>query len=420
MGTKAILCYDFFVYGGGKMRLKKHHPTLLTASAFLLGFLLTAFAANQWKGKIEKEDSTTVIRNPKEPLYGELVLDLEQDLSIGREDDENYAFYRSVTCDLDSQENIYVLDFDQCRIQQYDREGKYVKTIGRKGQGPGEMENPSRIFIDSKDNIYISQMRQFKVFRTDGGFIKSVVLRSSLSDFFITCQGAFFALSFQMEEKTRTYAVSEYDAEGNFIKTLASYPDEGYMATRKAGGGMVAFGFSHEYNNRIYFCPVGPESFCYGHSSLYKVFVADAKGRVRFVIRKDDDPQPVSGKERKAIIDRYAKSSMVTSGQLSRGEIERGVSFPKHKPFFNFLLADDKERIYVKRLTSSAADKEPAKEYTFDVFSREGHCLYRIKMPFVPRLIRNGRLYQIKMDEEAGLAKILRYKIRSWTQLKEE
>jgi hypothetical protein len=410
----------FLFHGGGKMGLKKSRTKLLVAPVFLLGFLFTAFTADQWKGKIEKEGGVTVIRNPKEPLHGELVLDLEQDLSIGREDDENYAFYKHITCALDSQENIYVLDFDQCRIQQYDREGKYVKTIGRKGQGPGEMENPSRIFIDPQDNIYVKQARQFKVFRTDGGFVKSIALRSSISDFFITRQGIFFALFFQIDEKTRANAVAEYDAEGNLVKTLASYADEGFMATRKAGESMVTFGFSHEYNNSIYFCPVGPESFCYGYSSEYKIFFVDAKGNVKFIIKKDDDPQPISGKEKGAIIDRYAKSTMVTSGQVSRGEIERGLFFPKHKPFFNQFLADDKERIYVKRLTSSVLDKEPPKEYTFDVFSREGRCLYRTKMPFIPRIIRNGHLYQVKMDEEAGLTKILRYKIRNWTELKEE
>ncbi len=414
---------SFLFNDGGKMRLKKHQTKLLTVLVFLLGFLLTAFTAGQWKGKIEKEDGMTVIRNPKEPLYGELVLDLEQDLNIGREDDENYAFYKSATCALDSQENIYVLDFDQCRIQQYDREGKFVKAIGRKGQGPGEIESPFQIFIDHQENIYIFQERQFKVFRTDGGFVKSIALRNFLSDFFITRQGTFFALFLQVDEKTRANAVAEFDAEGNLINTLASYPNEAFVTSpRKAGEGMViaSFFFSHEYNNEICFCPVGPVSFCYGHSSEYKIFVVDAEGKVKFIIKKDDEPQPISGKEKRAIIDRHAKSRRAIIGKISRGEIERGLFFPKNKPFFNQLLADDKERIYVKRLTSSALDKEPPKEYTFDIFSREGRCLHRAKMPFIPLLIRNGHLYQIKMDEEAGLTKILRYKIRNWAELKEE
>lgn len=39
----------------------------------------------QWKGKIEYEDGVKVIVNPNEPLYGEIELDLEEDLIIGNE-----------------------------------------------------------------------------------------------------------------------------------------------------------------------------------------------------------------------------------------------------------------------------------------------------------------------------------------------
>lgn len=47
----------------------------------------------QWKGTIEKEDGVKVIKNPNEPLFREITFDLEEDLSIGNEEDENYIFY---------------------------------------------------------------------------------------------------------------------------------------------------------------------------------------------------------------------------------------------------------------------------------------------------------------------------------------
>ncbi len=43
----------------------------------------------QWKGKIEYENGVKVIKNPNEPLYGEITFELEEDLSIGNEEDEN-------------------------------------------------------------------------------------------------------------------------------------------------------------------------------------------------------------------------------------------------------------------------------------------------------------------------------------------
>ena len=61
----------------------------------LFFLLLLGFSINQkpqWKGKIEEENGVKVIKNPKEPLYGEITVELEEDLSIGNEEDENYAF----------------------------------------------------------------------------------------------------------------------------------------------------------------------------------------------------------------------------------------------------------------------------------------------------------------------------------------
>jgi len=47
----------------------------------------------EWRGTIEEENGVTVVKNPNKPLYGKLVFDLEEDLSIGREDDDNYMFF---------------------------------------------------------------------------------------------------------------------------------------------------------------------------------------------------------------------------------------------------------------------------------------------------------------------------------------
>jgi hypothetical protein len=40
----------------------------------------------QWKGTIEQEGGIKVIKNPEESLYGEITFELEEDLTIGREE----------------------------------------------------------------------------------------------------------------------------------------------------------------------------------------------------------------------------------------------------------------------------------------------------------------------------------------------
>ena len=75
---------------------------------FVSTFMLFASYRNQppqWKGTIEEENGVKVIKNPNEPLYGEIEFELEEDLSIGNEEDENCAFYRGVRFDVDSEGN---------------------------------------------------------------------------------------------------------------------------------------------------------------------------------------------------------------------------------------------------------------------------------------------------------------------------
>ena len=75
----------------------------------------------EWQGTIEEVDGVTVIKNPKAPMYEELILDIEEDLCIGREDDENYQFYRASALAVDNEDNIYVADAGNSRIQKFNK-----------------------------------------------------------------------------------------------------------------------------------------------------------------------------------------------------------------------------------------------------------------------------------------------------------
>jgi hypothetical protein len=99
---------------------------------------------SQWKGKIDTVNGLKVIRNPNAPLSGDLKLDLKEDLQIGKEDVENYIFERILSVKAAEDGSIYVLDYKAGNIRKYDRNGVYLQTIGKKGQGPGEFpsENP--------------------------------------------------------------------------------------------------------------------------------------------------------------------------------------------------------------------------------------------------------------------------------------
>ena len=67
--------------------LKWIASTIMIISVFIMTYSCDK-QSNEWKGTFEEVDGVTVIRNPKEPRYTADVLNLKEDLVLGREEKE--------------------------------------------------------------------------------------------------------------------------------------------------------------------------------------------------------------------------------------------------------------------------------------------------------------------------------------------
>ena len=81
----------------------------------IVSVLFVSFSTSQenpqWNGKIEYEDGIEVIKNPKQPMYGEDVFRIDEDLSIGVAEGKNeYVFFHLSYLAVDDQETIYAMD----------------------------------------------------------------------------------------------------------------------------------------------------------------------------------------------------------------------------------------------------------------------------------------------------------------------
>ena len=114
-----------------------------------------------WKAKIETVNGVRTVNNPETPRYGTFAFDLVEDLAIGDEKNEDYFFPGGATVSIDDHGAFYVCDYGNRRVQVYGRDGKFVRTLGRVGQGPGEYAFPSSVHVDADGNVYIANSDRY-------------------------------------------------------------------------------------------------------------------------------------------------------------------------------------------------------------------------------------------------------------------
>lgn len=111
-----------------------------------------------------------VIINPKEPLYGEYVFKIEEDLVIGvKEGKKEYMFSRLWYLAVDDEENIYAMDQGETHVKVYTKNGTFLRAIGEKGEGPSELLNPNRIFITGDNQLVIEDFIRNLTYYSLGG-----------------------------------------------------------------------------------------------------------------------------------------------------------------------------------------------------------------------------------------------------------
>ena len=154
-------------------------------SLFVIAILALFLTAAPEPQKTETVDGVRIVHNVKGGLWGkEPKVGLELVRKIGDIDteDEHLAFNYPSDVAVDKDGNIYVLDSANTRIQKFGPDGKFLATIGRKGQGPGEFLMPDAIGFDKDGNLVVADSPQARIHVIVGGGrdARSVVVKEEM------------------------------------------------------------------------------------------------------------------------------------------------------------------------------------------------------------------------------------------------
>ncbi len=337
----------------------------------------------EWRGTIEEVDGVTVVRNPKEPMYGQEIFSLEEELSIGVEEGaEEYMFVDAREVVVDNKERIFVSDRRGFHIKVFDKFGKYVKTIGRKGQGPGEFSQISSIQITPRNELMVYERMGFKLtfFSLDGDYIRTVLLKG-IQAFWVreNSKGNYFesSVEFQGQYNTNTFRVAtevkEYGSDFEFIKTIAK--DKFRNANVPLRHDMLARFPSFD----LLIC---------GYKDSYELHFINLEGVIVRKVLKDHSSIEISDEEK-------IKRKLPESSEL-----------PKHFPAFQDFSVDEEGRIYVQ-LFERQMDND---KFYYDVFDPESRYIAKIRLNALPQYWKNNKMYSIEKDEK-GFQLVKRYKV---------
>ena len=319
---------------------------------------------------------------------------------------------------FDSLGNVYIVDSQAKNIKKFDAAGKFIKAIGRQGQGPGEFAYPYLGAVTQDRLIVWDFMSQrFPLFSLDGEFIKAVQHSrengspkgmKALPDGNIVLE--LEKTNFQDFNKPQDCLIWIYSPEMMPVKILYTHPvlRNKYMRIENSltnipqpfspsvhwevlAGGNLVIGFSDKYELEIY----SPGS---GKTALFT---------------RPFEPVKVTDEDKKAFFDGMSYSR---GGTVSRGapdHIVKNTEFPRNKPAFDRVLTDPEGNILLHLPRASKEDESRL----FDAFAPDGKFIATVRIEgdapsfFSLFLDVNARAFWCPKAADDGTYRVVKYKI---------
>lgn len=372
---------------------------------FLIFFSCGKKEENGYPIKIKKVDNVIYIDNPGYPKNLTKEFNLKEELSIGNETDDNYLFLKVRKLFVDDQGNIFVLDSGRCLVQIFDENGRYIRSIGRKGKGPGEFLRPYDLIVDIKKIIHIldGKNRKISCYHLNGTFISDLRLKDgSPSSFFLDPKGFYF-VKYSItgntgEEKNK---IVKYTLNGNRLLQSKEFLESKREIYRKGG---FVLTFKAHFDLKGYFAYDQKESFYYGSSDRYEIILFNTNFEKLKIIRKRDHKRiKVTREEIKDVKEGFKENLKRRGIFFDFGTLK----FPEYREIFSGIWLDDRNRILIN--TTTKEDKAH-----IDIYNSEGIYLEKMVINKPPEEIplawvfycpvfKDGFIYSVVRNKEEAL-----------------
>lgn len=295
---------------------------------------------------------------------------------IGGAPDGPLAFDQVIDLKAGGGGTLVLLDRRQAQVRFYDTTGRHVRSVGRRGAGPGEFRSPTALAVAPNKTVLVHDLAtaRFTILRADGTVERTIpVVRQPRLAFNIVFDGSFdrtgrLYMSNGVPPKERNAAVPELFGDSALV-TERWRPDLSRSDTLTMCGAPPAITRDPSY------APLraGSNTLIRRESGRCSTVLA----RVHLVAAAQRIPDPV----------RTASMKLVPE--------EFRIRIPCDYPAFRSLRVDDANRLWVERDVTSGK--------RFDVFASDGKALGTALAPAAldtsrPFVIAGTSLYGFVLD----------------------
>lgn len=325
---------------------------------------------------------------------------LRETVRIGSGDEGPTSFSWIKGVATDSLDRIFIYEHSTQDIRVFSRDGQYLKTIGRRGRGPGELANAEGIVVAPDGALWIRDAGngRFSRLTIDGAYL------DVRPNFFCTSQGTWMPVlapdgivdeDCVVVPNGVEYRVFKYRTDRVAIDTLGVRPECGTRALAESAVWIT----KHQNGTTYRQIPFAPRAhhavaadgavWCVPNSAAYELTRLTLAGDTVRVARSVV-AVPVTAPERDSII-ADIESSGPTGVDFSR--------IPTQKPAITRLTMDDAGRLWVRRDVG-------VHDLLFDLIRADGTLEATVSLSGVrtntwsPFVVRGDDVYLVILGED--------------------
>jgi hypothetical protein len=379
---------------------------LVTCAAGCGGDALEGIRAD-WTGERIAVADTVTMRTSAGSVWGDTMV-LVPRTAIGTLDgDEAYVLGQPRAVDRDREGRFFVADPQAHQVRVYDAGGRFLRAIGRDGDGPGEFREPDDLRVGPAGEIVVRDQRgaRFSVFSAEGEFLRSWPLPSGFmtsTPFHLTEDGRVLNptvvnLGVPLDQWRHGLVVYE---DGEPVDTL-DVPTRGYQAPFVEARNEDSWSRTPvPFSPREHWTVHSGGDFVIGVSTAYRIDRIRNDGMV-LRIERDADAALVQPAEAAWHRDRLTRNLR----NVQPGWRWRGANVPSEKPPFQEIIPGSDGSLWVLRHTVAREEDDPSwdperpddaartrwvEPLVFDVFDDEGRYMGPVRAPDGFQRFRRG------------------------------